>query len=445
MNKALFFSGCFCIGQILAADEKSSNLRGDLGLGNHPQQIHLKQQQQHHPDGLETTTFTNPGVIHWNKNIESVTSLLELPLKLKSNREGGEASSEAREKNRRKFISYSSSEWELFWLDNVDKLENSQSICEVLLNDQQRFLHDYLKLLCSSRLQPPYSNWCIIDDGSIKLWYNSDNLKDLEITFQRPTDIPEDIHISPSEVITPGLSDSHIASKFVFYDEVKNEHYVEYIEPLVSHLRFPLSKCIVPPDGNEDHKYYDTAFKGWLIPPPPVLRGDRAILIETGSRPWNVDDSNLKFFTKYWKRSGVIFDEIYAFGSKDTSLDFYRALPMELHNITHYRQCTISSKAEDGTKDHPFLPVFIDVNTGTNDYVLFVLDVTSPELELRNIEFILNDPKTRVKELVWEHHISGNYLMKDHWKDEVSSSSLRLSYEYFLRMRQKGIRAHSWV
>ena len=33
----------------------------------------------------------------------------------------------------------------------------------------------------------------------------------------------------------------HVFSKFVFYGEETQEQYTEYIEPLVSHLRFPLA------------------------------------------------------------------------------------------------------------------------------------------------------------------------------------------------------------
>ena len=348
-------------------------------------------------------------------------------------------------KNRRRFVSYSSSEWELFWLDNVDKLENSKSICDVLINDQAHYIHDFLNLLCTSRLEAPHDKWCVIDDDSVPMWYNTQNIDNLEITFERPADIPMDVVIPPPKPVTPGPEHSHIVSKFVFYDEVKNEHYVEYIEPLVSHLRFPLSKCIAPPKGKGAYKYHDTMFRGWIIPPPPVLRGDRAVYVDAGATSWDKDTSSLKFFTNVWARHGVLFDETFAFERQTTVADFYQSLPKEHHSTTHYRQCDIANRPEDGSKTHPFLPVFIDVNTSSNDYVLFKLDVTSSDLEIGNIEFILNDPDTHVDEIVWEHHVQGNYLMTEHWQDRASPVSMRLSYEYFLRLRKKGIRAHSWV
>ena len=51
-------------------------------------------------------------------------------------------------------------------------------------------------------------------------------------------------------------------------------------------------------------------------------------------------------------------------------------------------------------------------------------------------------------EFAWEHHVRGNYIMaRRGWCPGACdrSKSLKQSYEYFLAMRMKGIRAHSWV
>jgi hypothetical protein len=93
---------------------------------------------------------------------------------------------------------------------------------------------------------------------------------------------------------------------------------------------------------------------------------------------------------------------------------------------------------------------------------------------------ILADEDTNVDEIAWEHHgmwpinsritppllfiffcfvayvqltgrfctplkVSGNYLMKKAWGEHAAQLTLRESYEYFLKMRNKGIRAHSWI
>jgi hypothetical protein len=42
--------------------------------------------------------------------------------------------------------------------------------------------------------------------------------------------------------------------------------------------------------------------------------------------------------------------------------------------------------------------------------------------------------------------VSGNYLMEEWGPHRFDNKfSLRASYELFLKLRQKGIRAHSWI
>jgi hypothetical protein len=74
------------------------------------------------------------------------------------------------------------------------------------------------------------------------------------------------------------------------------------------------------------------------------------------------------------------------------------------------------------------------------------MDVDKPEVEDGSIIAILEDPNTHVDEVIWEHHVKGNYLLAKEWSEAGAADlTLRQSYEYFLRLREKGIRAHSWV
>ena len=64
------------------------------------------------------------------------------------------------------------------------------------------------------------------------------------------------------------------------------------------------------------------------------------------------------------------------------------------------------------------------------------------------MEYLLsddNDDLSYIDEFVWEHHVD-NYLMAFAWKrSQDMTKSIADSYEYFLRLRHKGVRAHSWV
>jgi len=345
---------------------------------------------------------------------------------------------------RRKFVEYQSSKWETLWLENVEKWGREQSICQVLFEGQQAYLHDYLEVLCTSRLESPYEKWCVIDDGDIQLWYNTENRSELETSWERPRSIPADVPVpSPQAVVPPPGRYDHILSKMTFIDEQTGEKYEEYIEPLVSHLRFPLSKCIH--EANQQYVYHDTIFKGFILPPPPVIRGDRAIFFDAGSANW---DKGPKYFLNTWLRHGIKFDDVFSFDENTKPDKFFVTIPSEYQNRIHYKQCTLASRPEENFPDHPFLPALIRESTTENDYVMFKLDIDRPAIEQGIIDFILRDdfPSSVIDEMFWEHHISQNYLMFEHWKATATpNTTFRNSYELFLNLRKKGIRAHSWT
>jgi hypothetical protein len=150
-------------------------------------------------------------------------------------------------KNRRKFVSYTSSEWEQLWLDHVDEWQEKQQICQVLLNDQLDYVREFITSMCTSRYLPPYESWCILDDTIYPLWYDTNSTEGFKRSKLRwkKSPLPMDATIDgPARPVTPGPDHERVMSKFVFLDEVTGKEYVEYIEPLVSHLRFPLAKCL---------------------------------------------------------------------------------------------------------------------------------------------------------------------------------------------------------
>ena len=345
---------------------------------------------------------------------------------------------------KRRFISYTSSKWETMWMDNVNQWAESKQICDVLLNDQAQMVHDFLNLTCTSRYVGEFSNWCIIDDEYHPLWYNTANRHEFQLLWESP--LPPKAELGPPAPVIPGPQHEHIVSKFVFLDETTNEYHVEYIEPLVSHLRFPLCKCIGNVPDKPEYKYHYTTFRGWIIPPPPGIPRDRALYFDAGASSWDEGSGgpSLKYFFNMWQRHEISFDSIFAFEMTTPSDEFYKAIPLYYKSLTNYKQCAVSSKPEDDSDETPFLPNLIKRAATMDDYVVFKLDIDSAVVEDGNIEFILDDPDNTVDELVWEHHIAGNYLLTE-WGKAVSPISLRGSYAYFLGMRNKGIRAHSWV
>lgn len=86
-----------------------------------------------------------------------------------------------------------------------------------------------------------------------------------------------------------------------------------------------------------------------------------------------------------------------------------------------------------------------------DDFVVFKLDIDNTAVEVEIILTILRTPDliARIDELFWEHHVSGSPTQWAGWGDlsrePGSHSTLESSYRLFTRLRQAGIRAHSWV
>lgn len=155
---------------------------------------------------------------------------------------------------------------------------------------------------------------------------------------------------------------------------------------------------------------------------------------------------SLKFWWDMLARSGIQLDALHAWEMGTTEEAFYDTVPEELKSMMFYKQTSVSSHLEEDSDAHPFIPQFIKKVAHPNDYTVFKLDIDSPHVENGNIDFILADDDNHIDEVAWEHHISGNYLMEE-WGDlsALAPYTLRESYDLFLRMRMKGIRAHSWI
>jgi len=261
-------------------------------------------------------------------------------------------------------------------------------------------VHDFLKLTCTSFIG---DKWCKMDDEYRPLWYNTKNRAGFHLTFDRPAEL-EGMGDPPPEPVRPGPEHEHISSKFVFKNEVTGmcTEYTEYIEPLVSHLRHPLAKCV----NASKQKLWLTLFRGYVIPLPSKPRGDGKMLyFDAGSSSWTDGGGgpSLSYFTSMWKRHGIDFDRIQAYEMKTTPKTFYDQVPAFYQNKTLYRQCAVASSLAEETVDHPFIPHDIAKVAMPNDYVFFKLDIDSPMVEDGSIQYILEND-VHIDEVAWEHH-----------------------------------------
>jgi len=252
---------------------------------------------------------------------------------------------------------------------------------------------------------------------------------------------PKDLNTRPREIkyvsrLSPiAPQNRNIWSWFERKNVKTGEITYEYIEPLVAHLRHPLARC--GPFGEA------FAFdRSYVVPGVP--RGRATYLFDAGASSWKdgAGGPSLKYFAEVWKRHGFDWHTIEGWEGTTSEEDFYRTVPIDWKSKTKFHSEFIST----APSKHPFVPSIIRNKVRKDDYVVFKLDIDSKAVETAVVDYMLEWPDlTYLDEFVWEHHVD-NYLMASNWKKtQDMSKTISDSYGYFLKLRQQGIRAHSWV
>lgn len=312
---------------------------------------------------------------------------------------------------------YHSSAWEQLWLDNIKQWQN-YSICEAL-SEQNEQLQMFMKDTCSASTN---TDWCLIDDSVHRVWYNT---KNGQVTSRKPASITT---ISQLEKMTP--KDETIWSYFELSDGTR-----EYIEPLVSHLRHPLAQCSFGSTFLIDRSY--------VLPGKPGK--SKTFLFDAGASHWSqgAGGPSLSYFASVWKRYGFNWTHIEGWEGGTTVAKFQASVPQEWRSRTHFHKEWISTSPNK----QPFVPDVIRATVSKEDYVVFKLDIDSKSVETAIVDYMLSHPDTLryIDEFIWEQHVD-NYLMAGNWgNSQDMSKTIYDSYQYFLKLRKLGVRAHSWV
>jgi len=319
-------------------------------------------------------------------------------------------------------VSYYSSEWERLWIENIRKWQN-HGICEALVK-QKKQVFSFMNDTCGARTDTP---WCLIDDSVHKFWYHT---FDGRMQARKPKEIRE---VFKMRGMSP--SDPKIWSWFEHRNVLTGEITHEYIEPLVSHLRHPLARCGV---------YGEMLLvdRSYVLPGVPGTK--TPVLFDAGASSWNegAGGPSLSYFVQVWKRHGFDWKHIEAWEGKTSPQRFYSTVPQEWITKTEYHQQWISTTP----LKHPFVPSVIQNKSTAHDYVVFKLDIDSKSVETSIVDYMIKwEGLFHIDEFLWEHHVD-NYLMAKNWGNSQDlSKKIADSYDYFLRLRQKGVRAHSWV
>jgi len=217
------------------------------------------------------------------------------------------------------------------------------------------------------------------------------------------------------------------------------------IEPLAGILRDPRFLC-----SDQDQTSTSLLYSiDWLV----FDDDDEGTLSNAGVKRFydaggtRFADACIFFLTKY-KERGIEFDEVYVWEATQIAAeDYWAGTPPEVrelweHKLTFYNGVPVT--AEQGHDDNVVERIFRDCRA--EDFCAFKLDIDTPVVEQALVAQLLSQSeKTQaaLDEFFFEHHVHG--LMENYGWLGQSDGTAASSYENFGRLRQLGVRAHSWI
>jgi hypothetical protein len=287
--------------------------------------------------------------------------------------------------------------------------------------------------------------------------------------------------------VTPATID--LFSRMTYTDTCGVERDREQlIEPLVGHLRDPLTMCDPIDEANRAHlgglqpakdpvqsqrhlllglvaPWRTVGDKGpWITnsswvpransPPPPssssiiescAAAASRLILFDLGASTyhgWNSAPTyGTKWFVERFKRSKASVDRIFAFEFEPhTAAEIYRGVPDDL--LPRYTYLNVGVDADGNGRFNPWRWLHEVANVG--DHVVIKLDIDTPAIENALVAQLLASKPTMalVDEMFYEHHVDVR-CMSQHWFMHTTGT-LRNTYDNFAALRRAGVRMHSW-
>jgi len=336
---------------------------------------------------------------------------------------------------------YHSSAWEQWWLDNIEKQEKSKTICESIIS------HEHTREFLNATASKRYEDWLYFDDHTHDgIWFNIKSGKfSGSMEGRPPAFCPEGVPCDKL-LLEPPITKTEFDPAIFSWFETKYENGVvtrDYIEPLVGHLRHPMACRLQPGQPWLVDRTY-------IVPPPAHMLkpGAKAHYYDAGASLWcsGAGGGSLCFFTKLWEDNGITFDRIRAWDGGASVREAEKSYPAAWKPKIKFSSSLVSTSAD---QPDAFVPLLIKTETKKDDYVLFKLDIDHGDTEIAIVNYMMDDSNDMldwIDEFVWEQHCN-NYIMAANWADHTTDMSKTIadSYQYFLKLRQRGMRAHSYV
>ena len=157
-----------------------------------------------------------------------------------------------------------------------------------------------------------------------------------------------------------------------------------------------------------------------------------------------------QWFWQSFEARGIVFDRVLAWEAHNMSAhNILASFPPHVMDVVSYYNVPV-----DPTPNARFNPwrTLRQVATPA-DYVVVKIDIDNTPIERALVEQLLADRglSSLVDEFFHEHHVRDSPMMHQGWaphsapRADRPMQTLAQSYELFSRLRQLGIRAHSWV
>lgn len=326
-----------------------------------------------------------------------------------------------------KFDRYLPSVWERIWMNNISYLQNH--VCHTFSSVEE----SRKRLLLVERV--------------LKLQKSRSNYRYLE------------------------RNGDELFSSMIYRQECQRkaseETIFQFIEPLVGLLRDPLTICPINSIGipKELKLEIEDALQAkrflllgpsapfnrsnsWMSPLPWLYeKNGQKILFDLGSAFFNGPDeksplmsvTSARWFYEYFQRISFSFDRIIAFEKQNLSAElFWKQVPDDLLG----RLTLMNVGIEESGKFHPW--TILKSMVKREDYVIVKLDIDVSELEQVLMEQVVNDSSLHslIDEFFFEMHVNVTEMIP-FWGNR-NRGQLKDAYNLFSKLRQLGLRMHSW-
>ncbi|CAF1443895.1 unnamed protein product [Rotaria sordida] len=356
------------------------------------------------------------------------------------------------------FLNYTPSSWENIWFTNIEEFQNN--VCGRIA-DAQNLNKTVLAVERLMELQKfgrnrTQSDKQHADELLSKMFYRQECINPLtKVLFQE---------VEVSQVIEPliGL----LRDPLTICNRINSLPASDYEGAELQSKRFFLLSVAAPfyiHSSSQNHKdilqnniqsnKHNTDLLPWMYQRSKLnlldmksdidTRNGQNILIDLGSSyfgHWGGDASAAagRWFYEHYKRFGIKFDRIIAY--EHSPLDPKTAWD-QLPDDVFSAYTLINVGCTTSGKFNPW--VMLKTLAKPQDHVVIKLDIDTPAIEVPLMNQLLSDSSINslVDEVFFEHHITVNEMVQ-YWGRPPGR--LKDSYILFTKLRQLGIRMHSW-